>query len=585
MNLIFTLLFVLISYNTVGEENDLTSQFANLFNINDKSLIHLNYKKHEQNRKFYQELLKELKELKYLKAPLAKEIDIDIDGMLESGLTFNENDTVYYRFPADKSVKNALFYFSKSPSQEPALSQYIKDQIENRKSLLTSFISSDSVNPHLAMIDGICDISSRDIKSLNEKEITAAIKENLGKELGISPDKISYGLSSKPDGLFSMLNIAAFSTPGDNIFFTSQSQGLGPTIRTHVWFKKGDRIIPVNQVVYNSDCQPSRIIKFEHDGLRIVKRTSINFRSGEIIERDFQPEYYNKCHDPTGVANSIDNMKKIIVAVIDGGFEYTLPQFNGRLMIGWDFEENDPFPFTTFDPLKDDLGLDHGTAVASIYLQNKEARILPLKISVSNKLSVENLSYGKEALAGLESAIDFAILKGARIVNLSLGDDEDYNSVGFYRAIKQKAITNPGIYFVLAAGNSAQNLDSPFNIKAKIKGVRSLKKLPNVYLVASTNKDGVLSKSSSYGKKSVRVATQGEKVKVINLTGEVDTVDGTSLATPNLGLFISHILSRNPKLTPQEVRKIIYDKTTQHPSLVGKVESAGYISPEQIIGY
>jgi len=69
------------------------------------------------------------------------------------------------------------------------------------------------------------------------------------------------------------------------------------------------------------------------------------------------------------------------------------------------------------------------------------------------------------------------------------------------------------------------------------------------------------------------------------LKGEIDTVDGISFVTSNLGLFISKILSRNQKLTPLEVRKIIYDTITQHPSFVGKVESSGYINPEKILGY
>ena len=174
--------------------------------------------------------------------------------------------------------------------------------------------------------------------------------------------------------------------------------------------------------------------------------------------------------------------------------------------IGYDFYNNDPFPY-------DDLG--HGTMVSGLAASHfmgiaKKASILPIKAGSAHTMNPDAV------LAGIDYAIEQKVdvlnisfhLKGPWIQNLSNDSQEkvlDPKFVAFEKAFQR--LENAGIVVVVAAGNSGADLD-----QSSYQGLDkypALFKNSNIITVAATNHNGVLSSYSNYGEKSVDIAAPG----------------------------------------------------------------------------
>lgn len=133
---------------------------------------------------------------------------------------------------------------------------------------------------------------------------------------------------------------------------------------------------------------------------------------------------------------------QVIVAVVDTGV-FNHPDLDGALLLGKDFVNNDNDP-------QDDNG--HGTNVAGIIAANginfsgvaPGTKILPVKV-----LNKKGIGETSQVIAG----INYAVTKGANIINLSLASSED--SQALHEAI-QDAV-RAGVLVVAAAGNEGNN--------------------------------------------------------------------------------------------------------------------------------
>lgn len=129
------------------------------------------------------------------------------------------------------------------------------------------------------------------------------------------------------------------------------------------------------------------------------------------------------------------------VAVIDSGLDLAHPAFSGKLAPNgdWkDFVDGDATP----QEVAGGAGYGHGTGVAGIVLQvAPNATILPLRVLESD---------GSGDVDDVVSAIDWAVRKGAKVINLSLGS---VAPVGSLNAMAEYA-ANKGVYIVSSAGNT-----------------------------------------------------------------------------------------------------------------------------------
>ena len=140
-----------------------------------------------------------------------------------------------------------------------------------------------------------------------------------------------------------------------------------------------------------------------------------------------------------------------VTAVLDTGIDRTHPEFQGRLLPGYDFANNDGDPS---EVLGGDVG--HGTSSAGLIgaTGNNGAGLAGLTWSGQNLLPVRVFDdSGGATTLNLSRAIDYAAAQKARVVNMSLG----LKGIGTDPALARslQAAANAGLVLIAAAGNTA----------------------------------------------------------------------------------------------------------------------------------
>ncbi|WP_295880971.1 S8 family serine peptidase [uncultured Thiohalocapsa sp.] len=149
----------------------------------------------------------------------------------------------------------------------------------------------------------------------------------------------------------------------------------------------------------------------------------------------------------------------VVMAIIDDGIDYNLPDFDGKYLGGYDFGDNDP------DPLNDCASQSHGTSVAGVALGAgvTAAGVAPGADFVFLKIQSSGLC-GLPLLDGdLVGAIDWAVANrdvyGIDIISMSLGGGTyssesacDASSSLYFNAIRNAV--DAGITVIAASGNA-----------------------------------------------------------------------------------------------------------------------------------
>lgn len=243
----------------------------------------------------------------------------------------------------------------------------------------------------------------------------------------------------------------------------------------------------------------------------------------------------------------------VTIAVIDSGIAYDHPDLapniwrnpgeiagdgvdndnNGLIddVHGYDFHMNDSDPMDPVDLNPGGNG-GHGTHVAGTIAGAGNngtgitgvmwtARLMALKAGgVDRSLST----------TGIISAIQYAIAKGARVINASFIGPEC--SLVFYDAVR--AANDAGVLFVAAAGNggddgigddndSTPNFPSNFSAPSVCAGQQTAA-LANVIGVAATDQNDQLTTFSNFGAATVQVAAPGIGINSTRPTSNITTV-------------------------------------------------------------
>ncbi len=265
--------------------------------------------------------------------------------------------------------------------------------------------------------------------------------------------------------------------------------------------------------------------------------------------------------------NFPNGQKDIIVAVLDIGTDVSHPylkdslarnaiecQSNGEAptgspkdkdgngfagdCVGWDFTKGPDE--VGAQRLTDTHG--HGTHVAGIIASFarysgsplfKHIKILPLKVLGESKVSLEKRITG---------ALRYATLRGARVINFSMGWPLASESDELREAVK--AAQKKGIIIVAAAGNNGHN-SALFPCD-----------YDQVICVGSNQNDGKISKFSNFGAHVDFTGPGSQILSSIPFTvnpqfssiSGFDKKSGTSQASPIITAFIAALLSQNPEL-------------------------------------
>lgn len=196
------------------------------------------------------------------------------------------------------------------------------------------------------------------------------------------------------------------------------------------------------------------------------------------------------------------NCSSVVVAVIDSGVNYAHQDLAANMWNGgathpnhgWDFVDNDN------DPMPTDAD-GHGTHVAGTIAAVGNNGLGTTGICwQARTMAIRSLSSVGGTTADVVQGVSFAIQQGARIINMSLGGQPNFD-LAFSDAIG--AARSAGILVIVAAGNDGNNNDGvsqefPCNFTQD-----------NLICVAALDQAYALATFSNYGVTSVDVGAPG----------------------------------------------------------------------------
>jgi len=246
----------------------------------------------------------------------------------------------------------------------------------------------------------------------------------------------------------------------------------------------------------------------------------------------------------------------VTIAVLDSGVNPAHPDLQGRVLPGYDFVNND------LDAM-DDFG--HGTAVAGTIVAGGNnglgvagiaygCSVLPIKVMDQ---------YGSASHSTIALGIEYAVLHGARVINLSLGGN--YPSSTLQNAINYAWSNN--VLIVAAAGNNGSTvLQYPAACQ-------------HVLAVGASEPDDSRATFSNYGS-YVPLFAPGDNIWTTqrDLNNPYGSWRGTSFASPVVAGVAALGLSLNPSLSNDEITEILRQtadpvQTIVSPSGVGRINA------------
>lgn len=283
--------------------------------------------------------------------------------------------------------------------------------------------------------------------------------------------------------------------------------------------------------------------------------------------------------------------KKVVVAVLDTGVDYTHNDLIGNMWIRPDnvpaYKDdelgtvNDKHGFNANDNLSDPMDENgHGTHCAGVIGAegdnnegiagiNWEVEIMPLKF-----LGKGGFGSTKDAI----EAINYAVDRKRNGVNVRV-ISASWGSTQYSKALEDaiRAAGEEGILFIAAAGNDSTDND-------KRKHYPSNYELPNVVSVAALDRNDNLASFSNYGAKTVHIAAPGKDILSTWLRDDYREASGTSMATPQVSGVAALILSTDPKMSVDKVKDRLLKSVDKLDSLNGKVVTSGRLNAAKALG-
>jgi len=336
-----------------------------------------------------------------------------------------------------------------------------------------------------------------------------------------------------------------------NIILLKRSKKIQKLIFT--FFNKQEK--PAFEIRSNKNCEFKTIRKIIYNQKNIaIEIQSQNIETNKI---DYKETLNPKL--PKGISNN-----KNIIALIDTGVNYTLPQlheniaFKNKKLLGYDFWDNDNFPFDQ-DPRNNPFyPRHHGTTVFSVL-----SREAPKSTIAIYRFPALNMCKFKEL-------IEHIAKNSIRIVNLSMGS----SNINDWLCFQEAALKNNKIIFVVSAGNNGFDIDKNPIYPASLK-------LDNIITVTSSDLNGRVGRGSNIGNISIDFMLPAERVEVIDHRGVKAFTGGTSYAAPRLTAMISRLITANPGISNEDILKILKKRSIKSNQ---KVTKYGWI-PDPLDNY
>ncbi len=288
-----------------------------------------------------------------------------------------------------------------------------------------------------------------------------------------------------------------------------------------------------------------------------------------------------------GVTNAWDitvGSTNVIVAVLDTGIRYTHLDLAAQMWhnpgeVAGDGMDNDAngyvddyFGANTLigngDP-NDDNG--HGTHVAGTIGAAANNGQSHIGVAWNVRLMAIKAAdqFGFLSSSAIIAGVDYAISKGARIINCSFGGYQ-FSQAEFDAFLRAR---NAGVLIVAAAGNESTDTDV-------FPHYPSGYQLDNIISVAAMDRFDNMPFFSNYGSTNVHVGAPGAEItSTYNLAdNSYATLDGTSMASPHVAGVAALIFSLTNTMTYSEVRNRILFTTTPVVALTNVTSTGGRVN-------
>jgi subtilisin family serine protease len=248
------------------------------------------------------------------------------------------------------------------------------------------------------------------------------------------------------------------------------------------------------------------------------------------------------------------NGNGVTVAIVDSGLTAVGTEFSGRIS-----SASKAFGGNT--TVADEDG--HGTSIAGVIAAARNgtdiqgiawgATVMALRADTAGSCAAtDGCKFSDTTLA---TAVDYARVNGAKVINLSLGGSSPNGQLS--QAIQRA--TAAGIIVVVAAGNDGTASPDVFAQIASSQAANGL-----VIIAGSHDATGAIStfsdKAGTFGQ--YYLTALGEKVRSFNQSGADYLYSGTSYATPAIAAAIALLEQAFPTLTPAQIIDILYKSAT-----------------------
>ncbi len=261
----------------------------------------------------------------------------------------------------------------------------------------------------------------------------------------------------------------------------------------------------------------------------------------------------------------LEELKKDLPRFKDGKKHFTTQidvlynlDFVGRTATGDDAYDIKDVPYGnafTIGSVDDEM---HGTHVTGIAMATRNNGKGMNGVAQNVKLlSVRTVPDGDEYDKDVALAIRYAVDNGAKVINMSFGKSYSPNEEWVHDAIKYAA--SKDVLLVHAAGNDHKDIDKsdnfPTDAPDKVNEIAD-----NVITIGSMtrnyNKD-LVSTFSNYGKLNVDLFAPGSEIYSTIPKNEYKSIQGTSMAAPEVAGVASLVRSYYPELSASQVKHIL----------------------------